>query len=391
MKKKILFVLNQMGAGGVAKSLSNLLFHLEKYKDDYEVDLFLLRKEGCYINDVPSYVNVMESKGILKLFGSSQRETKKFGFFPYLSRMVIACWTKIFGNALPLKIGAQQNKLSTEYDAAISFSHTQGGRDMAAGSVEFVLNGVNAKKKFMVIHGDVVIENLLTKSTIKNMKKFDKAFSVSSSCSNQVKTTCPELTEVSDYLYNTQRNDIIVNNASVGENPYNTNALNLVMVSRLENQKAHLRFLPIVKKLHDEGFKFVLNIVGDGVLRDQINEYLLSNSMNEYVVMHGSKSNPFPYMKHADLFVLVSYYEAAPMVYNESQLVGTPVFTSRIISADEMVGDLGFVCDNNEQDIYDKLKFVLQNPQLIQQKREGLKSFDYNNDAIIKKLLSLID
>ena len=47
MKKKILFVLNQMGAGGIAKSLSNLLFHLEKYKDEYEVDLFLLRKDGC--------------------------------------------------------------------------------------------------------------------------------------------------------------------------------------------------------------------------------------------------------------------------------------------------------------------------------------------------------
>lgn len=61
MKKKILFVLNQMGAGGIAKSLSNLLFHLEKYKDEYDVDLFLLRKEGCYINDVPSYINVMES------------------------------------------------------------------------------------------------------------------------------------------------------------------------------------------------------------------------------------------------------------------------------------------------------------------------------------------
>lgn len=391
MKKKILFVLNQMGAGGIAKSLSNLLFHLEKYKDEYDVDLFLLRKEGCYINDVPSYVNIKESKGILKLFGSSQRETKKFGFFPYISRMFIACWTKVFGNTLPLKIGSKQNKLSGEYDAAISFTHTQGGHDMAAGSVEFVLNGVRAKKKFMVVHGDVVIENLLTKSTIKNMKKFDKVFSVSSSCSNQVKDTCPELTQVSDFLYNTQRNDIIINNASMGENPYNTNALNLVMVSRLENQKAHLRFLPIVKKLHDEGFKFVLNIVGDGVLRDQINDYLTSNSMNEYVVMHGSKSNPFPYMKYADLFVLVSYYEAAPMVYNEAQLIGTPIFTSRIISADEMVGDLGFVCDNNEQDIYDKLKFVLQNPQLIQQKRDELKAFDYNNDAIIKKLLDYIN
>lgn len=391
MKKKILFVLNQMGAGGVAKSLSNLLFHLEKYKDDYEVDLFLLRKEGCYINDVPSYVNVMESKGILKLFGSSQRETKKFGFFPYLSRMVIACWTKIFGNALPLKIGAKQNKLSTEYDAAISFTHTQGGRDMSAGSVEFVLNGVNAKKKFMVMHGDPIVENLLTKSTIKNMKKFDKVFCVSASCANQAKEHSPELSPVVDFLYNTQRNDIILNNSTLLDNMYNPNTLNLVTVSRLEHQKAHLRLLPVIKKLHDEGFKFVLNIVGDGILKEQINEYISSNSMNEYVVMHGSQLNPFPYMKYADLFIFPSYWESWGMVLTEAMLLKVPVFATRTCPAEEVVGSLGFICENNEEDIYKQLKYVLQNPQLIQQKREGLKSFNYNNDAIIKKLLSLID
>ena len=55
MKKKILFVLNCMGAGGIAKSLSNLLFYMEKYKEDYEVDLFLFKKQGCYIVH-PAYV-----------------------------------------------------------------------------------------------------------------------------------------------------------------------------------------------------------------------------------------------------------------------------------------------------------------------------------------------
>lgn len=391
MKKKILFVLNQMGAGGIAKSLSNLLFHLEKYKDEYDVDLFLLRKDGCYIKDIPTYVNVMESKGILKLFGASQKDTKKFGFGAYFARFLVACWTKVFGNSLPLKIGAKQNKLTTKYDAAISFTHTQGGRDMAAGSVEFVLNGVDAKKKFMVIHGDVVIENLLTKSTIKNLKRFDKMFSVSESCSNQVKSNAPELINISDFLYNTQRNDIIINNSLLEQNPYNKNALNLVMVSRLENQKAHLRFLPIVKKLHDEGFKFVLNIVGDGILREQIVDFINNNDMSEYVILHGSKSNPFPYIKYADLFVLASYYEAAPMVYNEAQLLKTPVFTSRIISSDEMIGDLGFICENNEDSIYKQLKYVLQNPQLIQEKRKYLETFDYNNNNIVKKLLNHID
>ena len=41
--------------------------------------------------------------------------------------------------------------------------------------------------------------------------------------------------------------------------------------------------------------------------------------------------------------------------------------------------------------LHNHLKYILQNPQLIQEKREGLKTFDYNNDAIIKKLLDLVD
>ena len=391
MKKKLLFVLNQMGAGGVAKSLSNLLFHLEKYKDDYDVDLFLLRKDGCYMKEIPDYVNVMESKGILKLFGASQRDTKKFGFLPYISRFFVACWTKVFGNSLPLKIGVKQNKLSKEYDAAISYTHTQGGREMAAGSVEFVLYGVNAKKKLMVMHGDPIVENLLTKSTIKNMKKFDKVFCVSASCANQAKEHSPELSPVIDFLYNTQRNDIILNNSILLDNMYNPNTLNLVTVSRLEHQKAHLRLLPVIKKLHDEGFKFVLNIVGDGILKEQINEYISSNSMNEYVVMHGSQLNPFPYMKYADLFIFPSYWESWGMVLTEAMLLKVPVFATRTCPAEEVVGNLGFICENNEEDIYKQLKYVLQNPQLIQEKRTGLKDFNYDNDKIIQKLLGFID
>jgi len=166
---------------------------------------------------------------------------------------------------------------------------------------------------------------------------------------------------------------------------------NMVMVSRLENQKAHMRFMPIVKKLADEGHKFKLNIIGDGILRPDIENYIQENNMDSYVKLFGQQSNPFPFIKQADLFVLVSYYEAAPMVYNESQLIGTPIFTTKIISAEEMVGDYGFICENNEDDIYKKLKFVLENKNLIEEKKEKLKNYTYDNDAIVKKLLSFID
>ena len=76
---------------------------------------------------------------------------------------------------------------------------------MIAGPVEFVLNGVVAKKKCCVIHCDVELEEgCLSESNIKNLRKFDKVFSVSKSCSEQLKRVCPELSSVSDCLYNTQ-------------------------------------------------------------------------------------------------------------------------------------------------------------------------------------------
>ena len=149
--------------------------------------------------------------------------------------------------------------------------------------------------------------------------------------------------------------------------------------------------MPIVKKLHDEGLEFNLNIVGNGILKDEIVNYINKNNMNEYVFMHGQQSNPFPFMKQADFFVLVSYYEAAPMVYNEAQLLGVPVFTTNIISAKEMVGDLGFVCENNEEGIYNKLKELLKNKNLIKEKKIRLKNYTYDNDAIVKKLLDEIE
>lgn len=389
MKKKILFVLNQMGVGGIAKSLSNLLYYLEKYKDDYKIDLFLLRKDGCYIRDIPQHVNVIEAKGVLKLFGASQKDTKKFGGWQTFQRFFVAGFSKVFTNYLPLKYGAKQNALKQEYDCAISFAHTQSNRGMAAGSVEFVLWGVKAKKKFCVMHGDVEIEHLLFKSNVRKFKQFDKLFSVSKSCASQVVKNCPELKPICDYLYNTQRNDVIKQRSDEFSIQFNK-GFNLLMVSRLEHQKAHLRFLPIIKKLHDEGFDFNLNIVGNGSLKNQIETYLNANDMTSYVKLYGEQKNPYPYFKAADLFVLVSYYEAAPMVYNESMLLGTPIFTSNIISSQEMIQNYGFICENDENGIYNMLKHLLKNKELVNEKQKLLKNFDYNNDEIVSKLLKLI-
>lgn len=389
-KKKILFVLNCMGFGGVAKSLKNLLIEFKPYANDYDIDLFLLKKTGPHLEGIPDYVNIIEAKGNLQLFGVSQKESKQFGKWFYFKRMLTTFWTRLFTHKVPLKIFGKKARLNKEYDLAVAFTHTQGARNMAAGSVEFVLDHVKAKKKFDVCHGDVVIENLLTKSNVKKFKRFDKVFSVSKSCAQVMAKECPELAPVADYLYNTQNNELIKTMAE--ENPVDYGkGFHILSIARLEEQKAPMRLLPILKKLHDENFEFTYHFVSNGILEETMKKFLKDNNMEDYVKMHGHQANPYRFLKNADLFSLVSKYEAAPIVYNEAKILNVPIFTTEIISSKEMVSGFGWICENSEEGIYSGLKHILSNPKEVLKVKNETKDFNYNNNEIIEKLLKCAD
>ena len=66
MKKKLLFVIPNLGAGGAEKSLVNLLNELDY--SIYEVDLFLFSKSGLFFHQLPPQVNVVEPHADFKIF-----------------------------------------------------------------------------------------------------------------------------------------------------------------------------------------------------------------------------------------------------------------------------------------------------------------------------------
>ena len=77
MKKKILFVIPTLKSGGAEKSLVTLL-QLFDY-DKYDVSLFLFRKEGLFVNNIPQQVNIIEAGENHILFdGYANEAIKKF-------------------------------------------------------------------------------------------------------------------------------------------------------------------------------------------------------------------------------------------------------------------------------------------------------------------------
>jgi len=101
----------------------------------------------------------------------------------------------------------------------------------------------------------------------------------------------------------------------------------LCMVARLSPQKDFDTLLLAFSQLRltTESSLF---LVGDGPEREHISALARNLGCSERVHILGWRSNPFPYMKFADLVLLVSHQEGFPMVLPEAMACGVPVIAS---------------------------------------------------------------
>ena len=107
--------------------------------------------------------------------------------------------------------------------------------------------------------------------------------------------------------------------------PYSAPGPHVVTVGRLQHQKAYdvlLQAFPVVLKAFP-GAK--LTILGEGPLERQLKEQAIGLGVDHAVTFMGFQENPWPYVKHADLFVLCSRYEGLPNALLEVLALGIPV------------------------------------------------------------------
>jgi glycosyltransferase involved in cell wall biosynthesis len=111
------------------------------------------------------------------------------------------------------------------------------------------------------------------------------------------------------------------------------------------------------------------------------------------VRFYGEQTNPYRFMKNADLFLMTSYHEAAPMVIEEAACLQLPVLTARTTSSQDMVADagIGWVCENTQADINAALLEVVSG-RLDKVKKEELRgSEDADNSVALAQFSKLIE
>lgn len=164
-----------------------------------------------------------------------------------------------------------------------------------------------------------------------------------------------------------------------------------IMLGRLSPEKGHIRALRAFRKLSAE-HRCKMVIVGDGWIRNSLEQYVQENHLADRVIFVGHQSNPYPYIKQADAMVLPSEYESFGVVLLESMILKTPVMTTATTGGIRVTesGKYGVLVDNSDEGIEQGMRQCLNHTEAAYVDRAWEWALTFDKSALRARLDELL-
>lgn len=302
--KNIAVFQNDLGVGGIQKSLVNLLNNIDYQQ--FHVDLYLSQREEFWDVSFPEQLNVYYLKPT----------PGRYRFMPF---------------NMAMKGLSYDFAPDMEYDLAIDFNSYQCSCAVAALTVP-------AKYRVMWIHNDVEIKyknewkyRVLWNFFKGKLRHYDEFVAVSAALIEPFK----RLSGLSDKPFSVVQNFIDVSDIRKKAEQIpddvliDDSCMNFVALGRLCHQKGYDIMLDIFSKVCAARDDARLYIIGDGPDRQALEQQRDSLGLKDKVCFLGNKSNPYAYMNLMDAFVSTSRYEGQPLNIMEAMAVGLPLYCSK--------------------------------------------------------------
>ena len=167
----------------------------------------------------------------------------------------------------------------------------------------------------------------------------------------------------------------------------------IVTLSRLEwgPPKKTDALIRVAAGLKSAGIKFDWDVYGSGD-KERLEKLVAELGVGDVFHMRGFSKDAQGKLAGADISVMLSDYEGLSNGIYESMMLGVPVFSTNVGGASEQIQDgvNGWLVENNEDKVFEKLKFVLNDMGAIERAQQSLSTFRYNNAEALKESLNLL-
>lgn len=372
--KKLLFFIESLDSGGAEKSLTELIENLNKNKFGITV---ISETDGEY------YTERVKDACIYRCFTSKSKHNNHLRIF--INKLIIK-----FSIAAPAKI-VHRILIRGTYDVEIAYCEGY--------ATKLVANSVNKNsRKIAFVHTDMQ-KNHWTQTVFRSLeeetecyKKFDVISCVSESVAKAFTDTFG-LTDKVVVNYNPVTTKLIIEKSQEPSGLENISFPRMITAGRLTTAKGYDRLLRIADRLKNDGYKFELLILGKGEEEQNLERFIKEQNLSGFVKLMGFKDNPYKYIADSDFFVCSSIAEGFSTIATECVILGKPVITTDVSGMAELFGraellgknelfgkneefgraECGIICENNEDALFDAIKYVLDNPSCLQKFSMGAR------------------
>lgn len=361
-KKKILIRIGSLRHGGAEKVVVNFLKNLPK--DKYEVDLLINLYTGMYIKEVPSWVNL---RYLLK---GEMITTNKPHEIPVKAFRVLYQKMFLWFPSLLYKFVLKNKK----YDVEIGAIHGM--------YRELLSSPQKDSKKIIWIQNDIFNLKEYTPDVIRQLFRFDRILVISNKLKEEMQKVSQNDREKKAVvkIFNPidKKDTLNKANTPIDDYPFSNDLPTFITIGTVYPQKGYDRLLDVHKKLIDEGLKHQIIIIGDGFEFEKTQTKLNQLGLQDTVKMLGFRSNPYPYLKKADFYVMSSRHEGFPTIIAEALILNKPVVSTDVSGIKDLLqdGQLGLITPNSEEGIYEGMKKFLSEKELSTRYENEIKTAD---------------
>jgi len=281
--------MHELNVGGAERVISNLVNHMNR--DKFEVHLCLFKKKGALVETINDDVIIHDLQ----------------------ATRVLSSVHKLWGLILKVKPNIVFSSI-THVNLLLSFSAPV-LRFILKDTI-FVTREVNNPSirarympksksldrfyKYFIGNFDHIIaqSNYMKEDLIGHYGLSDKKITVVNNPLNS--------TEILSKLSEEKEKNLLMDNK-----------INIIAIGNLRRQKGFDKLLEVMNYMDN---RFHLNIVGEGIERHNLEAKIAALELQDSISLLGFQSNPYLFMKEADIVVLSSNYEGFPNVILEANV-----------------------------------------------------------------------
>lgn len=367
IKKKILFGITSLTIGGAERVIVDISNRLS---EKFDITIFSIYDYGELKKELKKEVKFKA------LYNCKYNQLSK------LKKMWIPIKIFLFSKIIYNKV------IKKDYDVEVAFLE---------GPITRLFSNKNGKsKKIVWIHNDIqkvfgegfkaILKNEIDR---KIYNKFDELVFVSKDNMERFQHIYSNINRKKmQVIYNYIDSDLVIEKAnefSTEISKYSNKKF--VCVCRLVEQKAIDRLIKIHKRIISQGYQHNFFIIGGGPEEEKLRKLVIQEGVEATFHMLGEKENPYPYIKEADYFCLLSYFEGYGMVLEEAKILNKKIIITNTAARESIEGyKNSIILNNSEDEIYDGLLEIIMNGDSMPS-----DNYIYSNEDRMDSIIRLME